>query len=349
MILADTATLREAMEKYREGFAWLPDRVKGLHADVVGLDAEYARLGKDFMLAERGEYGCYPAESHWLVPKDVDDLWIRKHLAPMVAISDLIPCSETAKAARQMCRAATEVSVNTYFTAGDLGDVIAMLPILRAVSGGSIVIGDHTGPNQGRESMKGTRFDAIKPLLECQPYVHSVSWGEFEHGMTNLSNFRTDHRYGENLISWQARHIGVAVSEEPWLTVERIQHGRPVVSRSLRYPGSFDWKRALQTHGRNALFVGLKEEHEVFQKNFGRIEWRPTRDLLELAQVIAGGTLLIANQSCPFWIGAGLGVPIMQETFHGDPNSIIRRPNCVYSEPSAPERMLMQYRLRPTR
>ncbi len=344
MILADTPTLYEACQKYRERFAWLPGCDEEL-CDKIISEHEWWPSSKgvrpDFLLGPSGSLGIYPADSFWLIPAGVDDLWIRKHLAPMIAISDLIPEMQMRITHSQVVE--NKDVAKTIFHRGDAGDLVAFMPILRAMGGGKIVIGDHTGPNQGRESMKGARYEAIKPLLESQPYVHEVSWGEFRQGMTDVSNFRTDHRYSENLIQWQARHVGVMTTEEPWISVTAPNHGRPVFARSMRYRDpNFTWKRYVERH-RNAIFVGLPEEHQDFQKWFGRVEFRPTRNLLELAQIIAGCSVFVGNQSCPFWIAAGLGVPLIQETWHPDPNSRVIRQNALYSAPSTGEQRLMAF------
>lgn len=183
--------------------------------------------------------------------------------------------------------------------------------------------------------MAGHRFEAIKPLLEAQSYIHGVQWcdnknGEITH---DLSTFRHDIRKGESLAHWQARHLGVEISTEPWLTVTpalRAQ-GRVVFSRSARYHnGFFPWFRLLKSHPW-PLFVGSREEHSNFQAEFKcKVEYVTTANLLELAQVIAGCEAFYGNQSCPFWIAIGLGVPVRQETWPHDANSRIERENALY-------------------
>lgn len=220
----------------------------------------------------------------------------------------------------------------TLCHSADFGDIIASLPCLRALGGGDIVIGPHFH-NQGRETLKGDRFDALRPLLEAQPYVGKVEWQDEPRGFSHdLRMFREGGQHAESLLSWQARHLGLTVSEDPWLAAVRspLSLGRTVIARSLRYqnPG-FPWNAVLAKH-RKPLFVGTKEEHEAFLRTAGYAEYCPTKDLLELAQVIGGASLFVGNQSCPFWIAAGLGVAIIQETWERDPNSQIRRANTRY-------------------
>ncbi len=221
---------------------------------------------------------------------------------------------------------------HTFAHSGDLGDIIAALPTLRALGGGNIIIGP-PGKDQGRESLCGERFESLRPLLEAQPYIGSVQWQADPKDFTHdLRGFRVNHEYGESLADWQARHLNVKISHDPWLLAMRspASLGRAVFARSARYHNDgFPWHILLTKH-RNALFVGLKSEHDDFQRKFGGVEYCSTRNLLELAEVIAGSHLFVGNQSCPFWIAVGLGVPLIQEVWQQSPNSQIKRPNARY-------------------
>lgn len=184
--------------------------------------------------------------------------------------------------------------------------------------------------------MEGARFEAIKPLLESQSYIGKVEWGDLTNAKYDFSTFRHDHVKGENLADWQARHLGVRISSEiPWLTVKRnpISFGRTVFAHSGRYPNPrFPWRRILLPCHKTALFVGLPSEHREFNSKHGvRLEFCPTNNLLEVAEIIAGADRLICNQSSPFWIAAGIGCTVFQETFQHSPNSYVRRKNMHYS------------------
>lgn len=201
-----------------------------------------------------------------------------------------------------------------------------------------------------RETMRGARYEAIKPLLLAQPYVTAVEWQDEPQGITHdLSHFRQlPFKKGENLATWQARYVGVEIDLEPWLTVpDFVQHDKTVISRSLRYHNFFfPWGELIQRNG-PVVFIGLPSEHSALEKeSHWSFPYQPTANLLELAQVIRGAKLVIANQSAPFWVACGLGVPLIQESFDGDLNSIVERLNCIYT-PSAPETRTLIMRLYP--
>lgn len=225
--------------------------------------------------------------------------------------------------------------MNTFASTGDLGDIIASLPSVRALGGGHYRIGYRQSGQ--RESMRGARFDAIRPLLLAQPYIASCEWTEDFAGVTHdFSSFRSDTKiiYGESLAHWNARHLGVTISTEPWLAVPPSPKsaGRTVIARSARHHSTYRmWQKIVGKLKKEALFAGTPDEHKALSSTTGAlIEYCPTKDLLDLASVIAGARLFIGNQSCPWWIACGLGVPCIQEVWAQAPNSRIEREGLRY-------------------
>lgn len=229
---------------------------------------------------------------------------------------------------------------------GDLGDLIAGLPVLRALSGGEIVLTEPLPGRKGpRESLRGQRYETILPLLCVQDYVFDCEWQDKPLAITHdLSHFREMKELkNENLADWQARYLGVKISLEPWLTVpETNPNGQVIFARSRRYHNFFfPWDELCRKH-KDAIFVGLPAEHEALEAETERkIKYHPTKDLLELAELIAGAKLVISNQSCAFWVACGLGVPVIQETWEPGANSIVERPNAIYTPTAQETRTLM--------
>lgn len=242
--------------------------------------------------------------------------------------------------------------MNVFASTGDLGDICASLPAVRALGGGYYAIGYRPGPGYGRESMEGARFEAIKELLIEQPYIAGVKWiGEDFRSVTHdFSTWRHQWREGENLAQAQGRHLGIAISEDPWLTAEPNAYcrGRTIITRSARYhePG-FPWARMLH-ESHEPLFVGLPEEHAAFQHRYGAVEYLPTNDLYEVACAMAAAGRVISNQTAAWWIAIGLGVEVSQETWSGSRDSVIERPNATYFNPHpAPSRRQHKLMLKP--
>jgi len=218
-----------------------------------------------------------------------------------------------------------------FFSTGDLGDIVASLPAVKALGGGEYKIGHRDGGQ--RESMWGERYESIKPLLEQQYYINSVSWTDDFRGITHdFSSFRSRYSVHRSLSKQQAEFVGATIDDtKPWLKVTPSYHNRTVIARSSRYHNPiFPWRKIMDSI-EEPLFVGLSHEHREFESYFGVIEYFPTKNLLELAQVIAGAKQVFSNQTCAWWLSAGLGIPTIQETFLSDQNSIVERPNMKYT------------------
>jgi hypothetical protein len=226
----------------------------------------------------------------------------------------------------------------TFYSSGDLGDIVAALPILKQQGGGRLYLGPgHSQPNT-RELMTQARFDSIRSLLESQYYITETRFlPQFDKGQVDcdLSTFRNCPRTGEdNLATWQARHLGrERLDVDPWLTVEAPWTGRIVCSRSFRYLNdAFPWREIAGKYGSRILFVGTAAEHQAFQGLVGRtIEHAQTSDVMDLARVIKGAALQFANQSLPWWLGAGMGKRVVQETWLQDPNCVIDQEGLTYT------------------
>jgi hypothetical protein len=340
------------------------------------LTDEYHRGGLEFMLSSDshppydviGGIGVYGPNTSWLIPKTFQknawDMWMFNHMKSITHFTPLIQHSygryangkATPHRFPKDSRIIRPESVifhrdkfqdlitggdprmkqNVFKHGGDLGDIIAALPILRHMGGGRVILFHDPNALEGkksRESLEGARYEAIKPLLEAQDYVDSVEWGE---GI-DTTNFRTVLRPKfESLTERQARHADMwPIDISPWLTVPEFEaHGKVIFARSLRYhnPIPFPWKEALETYGEKTLFVGLPAEHEEFEKHVGRsIELAKTDNLLDVAKLMAGSPQIIANQSCPAWIALGLGRKLILEGNPDVPNTQLPRPGCFFA------------------
>lgn len=227
--------------------------------------------------------------------------------------------------------------MSVFFARGDLGDIIAFLPTIRQLGGGHLILGNRDGRGE-REPMTQARFDVIAPLLQVQPYITGIHREDDAKDVNyDVTNFRMKPPpSGYNLATWQAAYFGITdLDLSPWLFAHPSQEssGRAVFARSLRYHGrNFDWKGMVEKYP-GALFVGLPEEHAAFCGAFGQVQYRPTSNLLEVAELIAGSEIFVGNQSAPCWVAMGLGAALIQEMdcYASNHNSIVQpRPNAEY-------------------
>ena len=104
---------------------------------------------------------------------------------------------------------------------------------------------------------------------------------------------------------------------EPWLTStpSSSAKGRILINRTGRYRNPFfKWAEVVKKYRHKLLFIGLHHEWREFCGHFGYVEYLPTSNMLEVAQIIAGCDLFIGNQSCCNAVAEGLKKPIIQET-----------------------------------
>jgi hypothetical protein len=363
-----------ALEMKGKPFMWLePDSIPLKAGWLKELEAEYHQAKKPFMLplVSNGKedvasgIGIYPAETSFLVPTDFKlhgwDAFIYKQLTPLVHFTTLIQhhygkyehgrvkyyhafprdlkmlrpeAVMFHKDGRQSLIPGHE---NVFAHSGDIGDLVAALPAMRQLGGGHIVICE---PNlkyqRPRESMRGKRFDSIKPLLAAHPFIKSVTYNPNPcESDFDFSCFRQDYRPGENLARWQARFAGIdELDESPWIVARKSPEskGRVVIARSPRYHNStFPWRKIVTQYGSKLLFVGLPDEHTVFEREFNcRVQYKRTENMKYLADLIAGADLFIGNQSSPAWVAMGLGQNLVMEVWPEAPNSMVQRQNARF-------------------
>jgi hypothetical protein len=168
----------------------------------------------------------------------------------------------------------------------------------------------------------------LQPLLERQPYIQQVttwSQGDAEPDV-DLDRFRGTlfRGFEGNYVEAYHRAFGMPFTiqdyDTPWLEADAKQVAPIVVNRTPRYRcpnGDESWKSIagaadLETNG---IFVGGVTEHADFVNSTGiQIPYRPVRDFLELANIIAGADLVMANQSFVYSMAIGLGKSTVLET-----------------------------------
>ena len=191
---------------------------------------------------------------------------------------------------------------------GVFGDIIYALPTIAALGSGHMYY-----YNRPWSAPLLPKIHNLLPLLEIQPNISGVSQHTGEWITHDLSTYRAGGlNYGDTIIERQARWLRVDVSsiiKTPWLTVDRIDSIAPIViSRGPRWQGFFfPWIELVRDHIDDMVFLGTHEDYGIFVKQFGHaVPWYPTKDLLEMARVIAGAELFIGSQSCPLAIAEGL-------------------------------------------
>ena len=233
----------------------------------------------------------------------------------------------------------------TFKHSGTLGDIVYGLALMKHFGGGAFYLhlnqvdwitqhyyGGKPDPfHQGRMTQKD--FEFMQEFMLAQDYITKFNVldpkkDEITH---NLDNFRTLFvGHPANYTTTYCMAFGITdpaeqhkVSDGPWLTVPNPKSitGKPYVinrtSRGFTPPGCnpawTQWKN--DGIDKESVFVGLPNEYEEFKKLTGwELDYHPTKNMLELAEVIAGCEQFLGNQSVALSIAQGLRVSYAYET-----------------------------------
>lgn len=236
------------------------------------------------------------------------------------------------------------------YHSGDRGDIIYSIPTCRALGVTDLVLGpDNRSPMKTREVMGDDVFNCLAPLLRAQRFLSSVSLSAVMPADTrhDLNRMRTLIVGGKNrdlnLARVHLRAFGLdeQLDRDRWLEADykAFHPEKPIiVNRTGRYhTNTFPWIAIVKEFGSRLLFIGLKEEHEMFCSRFGSVGYQPTSNLLDVARLIAGASLFIGNQSCCYAIAEGLKKPAILEEYPSVPNCRFDRPDVVRSISSVSE------------
>lgn len=228
--------------------------------------------------------------------------------------------------------------MSTFRTAGDLGDCIYQLPMVRALGGGEILI---EAANYTRTMLTPDKWCGIDLLLREQPYITNVrEWRHGEPCTVNANDFRLPLfkalRYGHHkdkaLVDWvlETHKVPASAKDEAWLTVDpnpvaKVIFNRTGIGRAIHHVYQnprFPWYRVCQQYRKDAVFIGTGDEHAAFVAHYGEVPHYPTANLLEAARVIAGAKLFVGNQSVCHAIAEGLKQRIVLEVWREGANCL---------------------------
>ena len=252
--------------------------------------------------------------------------------------------------------------MKTYRHSGTLGDLIYSLSIVKKMEPGKFLVALNNiencvsqygyRPEEVDTAHKG-RFteqdiEWLNPLLARQSYIKGIgSWhkGDIEPDV-DLDKFRGTLFRGFEGNYVQAYHIAFnlpfAMSDydTPWLEADPIAAAPVVISRTFRYRdpnGDAIWCDMVKDVDleNNAIFLGTEAEHLDFERAVGkRIPYHPVTDFLQLANIVAGADLVMANQNFVYSLAMGLGVSTVLETIKIKPlqnnECFFPRKNCQY-------------------
>jgi hypothetical protein len=227
--------------------------------------------------------------------------------------------------------------MTTFLHSGTAGDTVYSLAAVKKMGGGEFQIGiqnlerilptygyraeDCDPAHRGRYTEQD--YSLLAPLIERQSYVTKVSaWRAGDANPdVNLDQYRSVlyRSFEGNIVESYFRTFNLPFTladvTEPWLEADAICETAIIVNSTPRYrtpdpETDAQWATmcADANLAQNGLFVGTPAEHEAFVAKYNcSIKYRPVKDFLELAGLIAGADLFLGNQSMSLSIAMGLG------------------------------------------
>jgi hypothetical protein len=199
---------------------------------------------------------------------------------------------------------------------GGIGDICYAVQIMRSLGIDKLYVKENYYPKG-----YGSMYTAVKPLLatqgiECFPTKGGQDFSIYEAALTydyDLDAWRAQPNRGRDHILFSMQHHWRVHNRDwkrPWLRgipVTKGDYSLVFLTWRWREGSQVDWKKVYAWVPRPVYFIGLPEDHELFEREAGRIEWMPTTDLLEMAKLIAGCRALYCNQGVALVLAQALG------------------------------------------
>jgi hypothetical protein len=220
---------------------------------------------------------------------------------------------------------------------GAAGDLIYSLALVKHFGGGEFYlhlnqmnwIGQHyygslPAPFH-RDRLNEQDFEFMHEFISSLAYITKFevlsSQIEITHNLDKFRPFFVSHP--GNYIDIYSHALGItdlglktSIRNTPWLEVPAsptLPKYSTIINRTARWlppspsPLWTQWRD--QGLEQTAAFVGLPEEYQSFTQTMGyKIPYVPTKNMLELAQMINGADCYIGNQSQGLALAMGLGV-----------------------------------------
>lgn len=221
--------------------------------------------------------------------------------------------------------------MNTFFHAGQLGDLVYALPTIRALGGGKLIT-----------SIRKERHDSIATLLRLQPYITDIAhdpdgrmfdWmrvpAEVTHDLNSFRKREYSFDIARKSLVWShGRPFDLDLDGTPWLSpAPEWARGRldlAIVSRSPRYHSpTVNWSEELKRlRGEYAqvAFVGSEPEWAAFLATDPEIPLLRTPTILDLARSLYESRYFAGNQSLPLSLAIGFGLSHSIEVAPTAPN-----------------------------
>jgi len=213
--------------------------------------------------------------------------------------------------------------MHSFSHAGDLGDIIYSLYVMKRLGGGELLLGTDSGLGefQPRVGVTMGRYNSLVTLLRFQPYCKHTTWLDhvpFVTHQRNLNRFRLywrgDFPFNKShnnvhLIEMMCKAASIEfVDNGPWIEAAARRTYPIIINRTERQKNhKFPWRTVLEAYHGRVGFVGTGEEYDRFVHTYARVPYVPTNTVLALAEVINGSDLFIGNSSLALALAVAQG------------------------------------------
>lgn len=233
--------------------------------------------------------------------------------------------------------------MKTFKHSGTLGDILYSLPVVKYLNGGEFYLHLNqvswiaqyyykSQPSSYHENKMNSRdIEFMQDFMMSQPYIKKFAALDPKQEIThNLDRFRpTFVHHPTNYIQIYCECFNITdldtqnqIINQPWFSVPNprsIPGHNIIINRTgrgwtpqERNPQWDLWRE--QKWDQQAIFVGLPEEYQEFCTwSKWQLDYIETKNLLEVAEIIAGATLFIGNQSMALSLAQGLQIPYIYE------------------------------------
>lgn len=171
-------------------------------------------------------------------------------------------------------------------------------------------------------------FDMMKPLLLSQDYIEDyVVYNGQEYDLDldkiRLETFTNQPKGSLNRWPFYVFPQMATDLSRPWIKILKGYSNKIIINYTKRHRNPYITYFFLKKYENNIAFVGLKEEHEHFCKQWGLdIEYKNVTNFYELSQIIAGSVFFAGCQSFCFQLAEAMKIPRILEIFPLLPNVI---------------------------
>lgn len=218
---------------------------------------------------------------------------------------------------------------------GNCGDIIYAIPAMKAIAGKEDIFlhlhidqpagyAKHYKHPLGNTMLNKKMVELLQPLLLSQPGFKSCDvFGEqpVDVDLDKMREYPLLLDRG-NIARWYFLIFPVNYDlNQAWLQAPPDPSVKDaiVIARSSRYRAPGINYKFLKKYP-DVQFIGLPDEFNDMKKMLPNIRYRPVRDFMEMASVLAGTRLFIGNQSFPFSIAEALKVNRLLEVNFECPN-----------------------------